>query len=113
MNGGNPLTISCTSLGLKYWQVGVMEMWRSLSKTAFVKALQKLIPEIRAEHLAVAPSGVRAQAVSPQGNLVDDFMIQETDRVINVCNAPSPAATASLHIGKEIVDKLAKRYLYR
>lgn len=100
-------------LALKYWQVGVMEMWRSLSKSAFVSALQKLVPEIRAEHLETAPSGVRAQAVSPQGNLVDDFLIEETDRVINVCNAPSPAATAALNIGREIVDRLAKRYLYR
>jgi L-2-hydroxyglutarate oxidase len=100
-------------LSAKYWQVGVMEMWRSFSKAAFVGALQKLIPEIRSEHLETAPSGVRAQAVSPEGNLVDDFMIEESDRVINVCNAPSPAATAALNIGREIVDKLAKRYLYR
>lgn len=100
-------------LALKYWQVGVHEIWRSFSKAAFVRALQKLIPDIRAEHLETAPSGVRAQAVSPDGNLVDDFMIQESDRIINVCNAPSPAATASLNIGREIVDRLAKRYLYR
>lgn len=100
-------------LALKYWQVGVIEMWRSFSKAAFVHALQKLIPEIRSEHLETAPSGVRAQAVSPAGNLVDDFMIEENDRVINVCNAPSPAATAALNIGREIVDRLAKRYLYR
>jgi len=98
---------------LKHLNVGAGEMWRSLSKGAFVTALQKLLPDIRSEHLETAPAGVRAQAVAPNGSMVDDFMIQETDRVINVCNAPSPAATASLNIGKEIVDKLAKRYLNR
>jgi L-2-hydroxyglutarate oxidase len=99
--------------GLKYWNVGAGEMWRSLNKSAFVAALQKLVPDIRSQHLETAPSGVRAQAILPSGMMVDDFMIQETERVINVCNAPSPAATASLNIGKEIVDKLAKRFLYR
>ena len=82
-------------------------MWRSVSKAAFVKALQRLLPEIRAEHLEPAPAGVRAQAVTRDGSLVDDFLIQETDRVINVGNAPSPAATASLNIGKLIAERLA------
>ena len=65
------------------------------------------MPEIRAEHLEPAPAGVRAQAVARDGSMVDDFLIQETDRVINVGNAPSPAATASLNIGKLIVERLA------
>jgi L-2-hydroxyglutarate oxidase len=81
-------------------------MWRSVSKRAFVKALKRLLPEIEADHLEPAPAGVRAQAVSRDGSLVDDFLIQEADRVINVGNAPSPAATASLNIGKLIAERL-------
>jgi L-2-hydroxyglutarate oxidase len=82
-------------------------MWRSFNKAAFVTALQRLVPEIRGEHLVTAPAGVRAQALSRDGNLVEDFMILENDLVINVCNAPSPAATASLNVGKLVVDKIA------
>lgn len=93
-------------LALKYWKTGLGEMWRSVSKAAFVKALQKLVPEIRAEHLVAAPAGVRAQALAPEGRLVDDFLILRQDRVLNVCNAPSPAATASLRIGQTIVEQL-------
>jgi (S)-2-hydroxyglutarate dehydrogenase len=96
-------------MAAKYWRMGLGEMWRSVSKAAFVKALQRLLPEIRAEHLEPAPAGVRAQAVTRQGGLVDDFLIQETDRVINVGNAPSPAATASLNIGKLIAERLGPR----
>jgi (S)-2-hydroxyglutarate dehydrogenase len=91
----------------KHWRMGMNEMWRSFSKPAFVTALQRLIPEIRSEHLVTAPAGVRAQALSRDGNLIDDFLILENDLVINVCNAPSPAATASLNIGRMIVDKVA------
>ena len=80
-------------------------MWRSLSKKAFVKALQRLVPEIESKHLLAAPSGVRAQAVSPDGNMVDDFLIQQNKNITNVCNAPSPAATSSLNIGSIIADK--------
>ncbi len=96
-------------MAAKYWRMGLGEMWRSASKAAFVKALQRLLPEIRAEHLEPAPAGVRAQAVTREGGLVDDFLIQETDRVINVGNAPSPAATASLNIGKLIAERLGPR----
>jgi (S)-2-hydroxyglutarate dehydrogenase len=96
-------------MAAKYWRMGMGEMWRSISKAAFVKALQRLLPEIRAEHLKPAPAGVRAQAVTREGGLVDDFLIQETDRVINVGNAPSPAATASLNIGKLIAERLGPR----
>ena len=85
-------------------------MYRSFSKAAFVSALQRLVPEVQAEHLVPAPAGVRAQALTREGNLVDDFLIQENDLVVNVCNAPSPAATASLNIGQLIVDKLAPRF---
>jgi L-2-hydroxyglutarate oxidase len=93
----------------KHWRAGMHELWRSLSKPAFVAALQRLVPEIRSEDLVSAPAGVRAQALTPQGDLVDDFLIQETDLVVNVCNAPSPAATASLNVGNLVVDKLAPR----
>jgi (S)-2-hydroxyglutarate dehydrogenase len=96
-------------MAAKYWKMGMGEMWRSVSKRAFVRALKRLLPEIEADHLEPAPAGVRAQAVSRDGNLVDDFLIQETERVINVGNAPSPAATASLNIGKLIADRLQPR----
>ena len=97
-------------MAIKHWKMGWGEMWRSYNKGAFVKALKRLIPEIEASHLVSAPAGIRAQAVSPEGGLVDDFLIQENKRIINVCNAPSPAATASLNIGSTIVKKLAARF---
>jgi len=94
-------------LAFKYWRMGAGEMWRSFSKAAFVKALQRLMPEIRSEDLTPARSGVRAQAVARDGSMVDDFLIQQSGRIVNVNNAPSPAATSSLNIGKLVVDKLA------
>jgi L-2-hydroxyglutarate oxidase len=97
-------------LAAKYWRAGAGEMWRSFSKAAFVRALQRLIPEISADDLETAPAGVRAQAVLSNGKLVDDFLIQENKNIINVCNAPSPAATSSLNIGKHIVDIVAERF---
>lgn len=90
----------------KYWRTGFGEMYRSFSKAAFTKALQKLIPEIVESDLAPGGAGVRAQACDRNGGLVDDFLILEENKVINVCNAPSPAATSSLAIG-ETVSKLA------
>ena len=93
-------------LARKYWRVGLEEMWRSLSKEAFVRALQKLVPEITSSDLEAAPSGIRAQALNPLGSLVYDFDIKESHRILNVCNAPSPAATAALNVGRLIVDKL-------
>ena len=97
-------------MAARHWRMGLDEMWRSFSKPAFVRALQRLVPEIRSEQLDWAPSGVRAQAVTPAGIIMDDWVIDETDRVINVENAPSPAATASLNIGRLIVDKVAPRF---
>lgn len=97
-------------LAARHWKMGLGEIWRSISKAAFVRALQRLMPEIRTEHLVAAPSGVRAQALARDGNLVDDFLIVESEQVVNVCNAPSPAATAALNIGRLIVDKLALRF---
>lgn len=96
-------------LAARHWRMGAAEMWRSLSKAAFVRALQRLLPAIQASDLEPAPAGIRAQAVAPDGALVDDFLILENARVINVCNAPSPAATASLTIGESIVDRVAVR----
>ena len=97
-------------LAARYWRIGADEMWRSFSKPAFVRALQRLVPAIESQHLDWAPAGVRAQAVGRDGEMLDDFVIDETDRVINVENAPSPAATASLNIGRLIVDRLAPRF---
>lgn len=89
-------------LASRHWKAGMGEMWRSLSKRAFTKALQRLVPEIREEQLVPAEAGVRAQALAPDGALVDDFLIQREGRVVHVLNAPSPAATASLAIAEHI-----------
>ena len=97
-------------LSAKYWRTGLGEMWRSFSKSAFVRALQRLVPEIEEHHLEAVPAGIRAQAVTPEGKLVDDFLIQESSRVIHVGNAPSPAATSSLNIGRLIVEKLEAHF---
>ncbi len=86
----------------KYWRTGFGELYRSLSKSAFVRALQKLLPEIRESDLVPGGAGVRAQAVSARGALVDDFVIKQSKNAIHVLNAPSPGATASLAIGQQI-----------
>jgi (S)-2-hydroxyglutarate dehydrogenase len=93
----------------KYWRTGMGEMYRSFSKAAFTKALQKLIPEIREEDLEPGGAGVRAQACDRTGGLLDDFLILEERHAINVCNAPSPAATSSLAIGNSIAQLAVKR----
>jgi (S)-2-hydroxyglutarate dehydrogenase len=93
----------------KYWKTGLGEMHRSYSKAAFTKALQKLMPDIREEDLVVGGAGVRAQACDRTGGLLDDFLIVEDKQVINVCNAPSPAATSSLSIGGTVADWAKKR----
>ncbi len=90
----------------KYWRTALGEMYRSLSKPAFVHALQRLLPDIRAEHLETGGSGVRAQALLGDGAIVDDFRIVRQDRAIHVLNAPSPAATASLSIGDQVADRV-------
>ncbi len=94
----------------KYWRMGLAEQCRSWIKPAFVKSLQKMVPELQGSDLAPGGSGVRAQAVDSNGNLVDDFHFVHSKGMIHVCNLPSPAATASLEIGKEIVDMLANRF---
>ncbi|MDH4090059.1 MAG: L-2-hydroxyglutarate oxidase [Cyclobacteriaceae bacterium] len=93
----------------KYWRTGVGEMYRSYSKAAFTKALQKLMPEIREDDLIAGGAGVRAQACDRTGGLLDDFLILEDKQVINVCNAPSPAATSSLAIGATVASWAGKR----
>lgn len=94
----------------KYWRTGLGEMYRSFSKAAFTKALQKLIPEIQESDLVEGGAGVRAQACDRTGGLVDDFMILEEKGAINVCNAPSPAATSSLSIGETVANLALKRF---
>ncbi|MBI1305156.1 MAG: L-2-hydroxyglutarate oxidase [Bacteroidetes bacterium] len=89
----------------KYWKTGMGEMWRSFSKHAFTKALQKLIPEIRESDLIKAEAGVRAQACDRDGGLLDDFRVIEKPNAIHVLNAPSPAATSSLSIGLTVAEK--------
>lgn len=96
-------------VALKYNRVGLGEFYRSYSKKAFVKALQKLLPEIQKEDLEKGGSGVRAQAVDKSGKLIDDFVIENNGRTINVLNAPSPAATSSLSIGETISGEILKK----
>lgn len=93
----------------KYWKTGLSEMYRSFSKGAFTKALQNLIPDIQESDLTEGGAGVRAQACDRTGGLVDDFLIYEEKRVINVCNAPSPAATSSLSIGESVAEIATKK----
>jgi len=94
----------------KYWKTGLEEFWRSISKEAFTAALQKLIPEIQESDLIPGGAGVRAQAVDRNGTLLDDFSIVQSERAFHVLNAPSPAATASLAIAKQIVDGASKSF---
>jgi (S)-2-hydroxyglutarate dehydrogenase len=91
----------------QHWRNGLDEFRRSLSKPAFVRALQRLLPEVGERDLVPGGSGVRAQALKPDGALVDDFLFVPSGKVLHVLNVPSPAATASLAIGKTIVDTAA------
>jgi L-2-hydroxyglutarate oxidase LhgO len=91
----------------RHWRTAAGEVFRSLSKHAFARELATLVPEITADNLIPAPAGVRAQALLPSGLLMDDFLIVEKPRSLHVCNAPSPAATASLAIAEEIVTRAA------
>ena len=91
-------------LAARHLGEGLKEMRRSFSKTLFLRSLQQLVPEMRAEDLVPAEAGIRAQALYPDGRLVDDFLIVRGPNSLHVCNAPSPAATASLEIGKHIVE---------
>ena len=97
-------------MAAKYYKMGFQEYRRSFSKELFVKSLQKLVPEIQLDDIEVGGAGVRAQALERDGKLVDDFRIIEAERMVHVLNAPSPAATASLSIGKTISEMVIKRF---
>lgn len=93
-------------VALKYWKTGMGEFYRSFYKKAFTDALKKLLPEIETEYLVPGGAGVRAQACDINGKLLDDFYFKKTKRILHVCNAPSPAATASLAIGEKILNMI-------
>ncbi|MYT30883.1 L-2-hydroxyglutarate oxidase [Streptomyces sp. MspMP-M5] len=92
----------------RHWRYGAGELHRSLSRRAFTDAVRRLLPAAREEDLRPAPAGVRAQAVLPDGTLVDDFLFAESPGMIHVLNAPSPAATASLPIGREVARRVMR-----
>jgi len=92
-------------MAARYWRMGLGEMYRSVNESALVRALQKLLPDLAEDDVERAGAGVRAQAMDPGGNLLDDFRFVDATRAIHVLNAPSPAATASLVIGESIADK--------
>ncbi|MGC8634493.1 MAG: FAD-dependent oxidoreductase [Candidatus Limnocylindrales bacterium] len=97
-------------LALPYLGTGLAEMWRDVSRAAFLEALQRYVPELRATDLAFGPSGVRAQSLRADGSLVDDFSLGEGEGIIHVRNAPSPAATASLAIGRMLASRAIERF---
>ena len=97
-------------LAARFWRMGAVELWRDWSKPAFLAALRRYVPELRADQLVFGPSGVRAQALDPDGTLVDDFRIGDSRHVLHVRNAPSPAATASLAIGRELAERAIERF---
>jgi L-2-hydroxyglutarate oxidase len=92
----------------RYYKEGAYELARSWSKASFTRSLQRLVPEIQPDDLIAGKSGVRAQALSRDGHLLDDFLLLEGNKSLHVCNAPSPAATASLEIAKKIVSKVPR-----
>ncbi len=94
----------------QYWKTGLMEYYRSYNKNALARALQRLVPEIRKNDIQSGGAGVRAQACDKHGGLIDDFLIVEDRHIINVLNAPSPAATASLSIGQTLSNQILKRF---
>ena len=97
-------------LGRRFWRAGLAEMWRDWSKRAFVAGLQRYVPALSSQHLVFGPSGVRAQAMHRDGSLVDDFLLGGSDRVLHVYNAPSPAATSSLAIGRVLAAEAVERF---
>lgn len=97
-------------LASRHWSTGLAELWRAFSKAAFVRSLRRLVPELEERDLEPGPSGVRAQAVGRDGQLVDDFRIVEGERSLHVLNAPSPAATAALAIADEIVGRATAHF---
>ncbi|MYI03320.1 MAG: FAD-dependent oxidoreductase, partial [Chloroflexi bacterium] len=98
-------------LARDHWQTGLGEVWRSANKSAFVRALQRLMPNLEPDQLVRGGAGVRAQALRRDGSLADDFEIAHQDRLIHILNAPSPGATASLLIGEEIASTAESAWL--
>lgn len=92
-------------MAAQYWKMGLAEMYRDYVKAAYVKELQRYIPELHAGDILPGPSGVRAQALATDGRLLDDFLIQHGENIVHVLNAPSPAATSSLVLAQMIVDE--------
>lgn len=97
-------------LARRFWRVGAAEMWRDLSKRAYVREMQRYLPAIRSDQVRFGPSGVRAQAVRHDGTMVDDFDLGGSGRLLHVRNAPSPAATSSLAIGRMLADSAIERF---
>jgi L-2-hydroxyglutarate oxidase LhgO len=97
-------------LARRFWRTGAMEMVRDWSKHAFLAELRRFVPALASQHLVFGPSGVRAQALAPDGSLVDDFLLGGSDRVLHVLNAPSPAATSSLAIGGVLAGTAIERF---
>ena len=97
-------------LARRYWRTGLAEIWRDVSKRAFAAELRRYIPELQNDDLVFGPSGIRAQAVDPDGSIVDDFRLGGSAHVLHVRNAPSPAATASLAIGRHLAEAAAARF---
>lgn len=93
-------------MGLRHWRIGLGEMWRASWRSSFLRALRRYVPELQADDLVPGPAGVRAQAVSARGELVDDFVFAESARQLHVLNAPSPAATSALAIGRRLADRV-------
>ena len=93
-------------LFLGYWKIGLGEYLRAFSKKRFLKSLQRLVPNLKMEDITIGKSGVRAQALDKKGNLIDDFLIKKTKNSLHIINAPSPAATASLAIADEVVNRV-------
>jgi (S)-2-hydroxyglutarate dehydrogenase len=97
-------------LAVRYWRMGAAEMWRDLSKRAYVHEMQRYLPDIRADQVRFGPSGVRAQAVAHDGSMVDDFDLGGSGRLLHVRNAPSPGATSSLAIGRMLATTAIERF---
>lgn len=97
-------------LARRYWRTGFAEQWRDWNKAAFVAEVQRYVPGLRSEQLVFGPSGVRAQALARDGTMVDDFLLGGSDRVLHVRNAPSPAATSSLAIGRVLAEEAISRF---
>jgi L-2-hydroxyglutarate oxidase LhgO len=98
------------ALAAKFWKTGLDEYLRDFSKSRFLKSVQAFVPEVRLEDMHPAPAGIRAQALAPDGSLVDDFVFSAQPRVLHVRNAPSPGATSSLAIARHIADQAADAF---